>query len=156
MQYLRSLKLKSKGNKGVSLILVLFIIAAFWAISMVITRFTAQELKFAEVNEYSEIAYYAADAGVERGMYCARKSNPTSQCTIDKDSSNCDSCGNVDADRNPLSNGAFYTVVITPSGGKRPDWAGGETCDAGNYCIDSKGEYTGATPNVVRIKSREY
>lgn len=157
----------SKKNRAVSVLLVLFIIATFMGISIVVASFTTRELKFAEVNEYSEIAYYAAEAGVERGMYVAKKCptldeiNCSGDCywdtTCKPKSEIC--CSDYSGDcvyksgicPNPTGetpNKTYFKVTIIPGGTG--------DCSATNYCVDSTGQYSGATPEVVRTKSRQY
>lgn len=56
-------------NRGVSLLLTLLIMAALLAIGLGVSRLSVGEIKITREVPKSIIAYYAAEAGVERAIY---------------------------------------------------------------------------------------
>lgn len=56
-------------NRGVSLLLTLLIMAAILVIAFGVSRLSIGEIKLSRDISRSIIAYYAADAGIERAVY---------------------------------------------------------------------------------------
>ena len=83
------------------------------AVALGISTISLGQIKVARDMGYSVIAFYAADAGIERVLM--NRSAP------------------VSIPETPLSNGAAYQVLVTVSG------SGG--CTAANFCIKSIGSY---------------
>ena len=104
---------QSNFQKGISLYLALAIMAVLLAIALGISTIFLGQVKTMRGMGYSVIAFYAADAGIEKILL--NRASPT------------------DIPETPLSNGATYRVVVLPGG------SGG--CSALNYCIKSIGNY---------------
>ncbi len=58
-----------KETKGASLFLTVLIMAAVLAIAMGISKLSLGEIKISREFPQSFVAYYAAEAGIERGLY---------------------------------------------------------------------------------------
>lgn len=101
------------GQSGVSLYLSVVIMTMLLAIGLGVSTIFLGQLEVARSQGYSVIAFYAADAGIERIL--VNRANPSS------------------ISQTPLSNGATYEVFVTITG------SGG--CAASNYCIKSIGKY---------------
>lgn len=74
------------NNKGVSLILTLLIMAALLAIAFGVSRLTMGEIRLGRDISKSLIAYYAAEAGIERAIYEERIGGGTSaipDCSVE-------------------------------------------------------------------------
>lgn len=77
-----------KQNKGVSLLITLLIMSAFLAIALGISKLTLGEIKLVRDIPSSLIAYYAAEAGLERAIYEERQgggASNSSDCSIELD-----------------------------------------------------------------------
>jgi len=59
-------------NKSVSILLVIYIVAAFWLVSLGITYFIVRELKIAKVNDEASLSFFAAESGIERALKMQR------------------------------------------------------------------------------------
>ena len=106
------MKIKN-SNKGVSLYLTIMVLAIILAIALgVNTIFLGQTKMMREIGN-SVMAFYAADAGIERVLL--ERTNP------------------VDIPKTPLDNGATYQVWVV--------LGGTEGCSATNFCIKSVGAY---------------
>lgn len=123
-------------NSAQSLVLVIFIVTAFCAITITVAALMARELEFREIEESSLKAGYASDSGYERARYHIKVNKPLPQTfrTIISGT---------------LTNGYTYTVIITPYRRRRSieapcpcPSADPDCCCLGpeNYCIDSSGE----------------
>lgn len=95
------MKYKIKHNKGISLILTLLVMAAILAIALGVSRLSLGEIKLIRDIPQSLIAYYAAEAGVERGLYEKRVND------VDLTIPDCSSGGEL------LDNGSRYSVTVT-------------------------------------------
>lgn len=62
-----------KNESGVSLIFTVFILTGILAISLGIANLMLKEIKMSSNIGYSVTAYYAADTGIEKTLYNARK-----------------------------------------------------------------------------------
>lgn len=102
-----------KLKKGIALYLSVMIMTILLAIALGISTIFLGQVDLMRDLGYSVVAFYAADAGIERVL--TTREAP----------------GNIS--ETPLSNGATYQVIITISG------SGG--CTAANYCIKSIGSY---------------
>ncbi|MBI2450411.1 MAG: hypothetical protein HYV47_02660 [Candidatus Nealsonbacteria bacterium] len=100
---------------GVSIYLAVVIMAAILAIAFGISTIFLGQVEVNRSMGYSVIAFYAADAGIERILM--NRANPSNIA------------------QTSLSNGATYQVFVTARGG---------SCAAQNYCIKSIGKYKGA------------
>ncbi|MBI2577607.1 MAG: hypothetical protein HYV77_02050 [Candidatus Wildermuthbacteria bacterium] len=111
---------KEFSEKGVSLILVLMVLAVLIAIGAGISRVLIGRLQIQQEVEKSVVALYAADTGVEAVL--VNRNNP------------------VNILETLLSNGASYTVTVTEG-----DLLGGGdlNCVGKYYCITSLGKYKG-------------
>ena len=100
-------------QKGVSIYLAVAMMAILMSVAMGISTIFLGQVKATRGLGYSVIAFYAADAGIERILL--NRSSPT------------------DISETSLSNGAIYRVIVS-SGGS-------DDCTAPNYCIKSVGSY---------------
>lgn len=139
-----------KKDSGQVLILILFVITAFCAITVSITDLTLGELELREIDEISLQAQYAAESGTERARYVVKAQSPISaQITINENNYPGE-CGEVGADCNPLENGYAFEVTVTPYEKSRSDGSAcsctptpePNCCCGGleDYCIDTSGE----------------
>ncbi len=102
------------GQKGASLYLALMVMTIMLSIALGLSSIFIGQTKMIKQMGNSVIAFYAADAGVEKVLLT--RANP------------------VSIPETPLSNGATYQVTVTVGG------TGG--CPLGNnYCIKSVGSY---------------
>ena len=60
---------KNKNKKGASLFLTMLIMSAILAIAMGISKLSLGEIKMSRELPQSFAAYYAAEAGIEEGLY---------------------------------------------------------------------------------------
>ena len=100
-------------QKGTSLYLAVAIMTILLAIALGISSIFLGQVKVMRGLGYSVIAFYAADAGIERILLI--RDNP------------------LDIPETFLSNGASYRVIV--------EFAGTGSCTAENYCIKSIGSY---------------
>lgn len=106
--------LSIKRQSGVSLFLAIIILTVLLAIVLGLsTIFLGQMVMFREMG-YSVIAFYAADAGIEKVLN--QRDNPLS----------------LNGYSATLDNGAKYSLSVLSSG---------PGCSAQNYCIKSIGTY---------------
>lgn len=114
---MRNLNLKVQNSKkGISLYLALMIMTILLAIALGLSTIFIGQTKMLREMGYSVIAFYAADAGIEKVL--VDRSNPN--LTLDYYSGS-------------LLNGATYQIIVTEGG------TGG--CSAANYCIKSIGTF---------------
>lgn len=59
----------NKNKKGASLLLTILIMSAVLAIAMGISKLSLSEIKLSRELPQSFVAYYAAEAGIEEGLY---------------------------------------------------------------------------------------
>ncbi|MBI2624793.1 MAG: hypothetical protein HYW70_00435 [Candidatus Nealsonbacteria bacterium] len=104
-------------QKGVSLYLTVILMSIIMATALGISSILISQLKTIRDVGNSVSAFFAADTGIEKALL------------------NGQSVSGV------LSNGAAYSVVLTPAGG---------SCSGQNYCLKSQGEYRG-TIRAVEI-----
>jgi len=64
--------LKQTPHKSVSILIVIYIVAAFLLVSLGITYFIVKELKIARVNDDVSLSFFAAESGIERGLKMQR------------------------------------------------------------------------------------
>lgn len=60
---------KRKNKKGAALLLTMLIMSAILAIAMGISKLSLGEIKISRELPQSFVAYYAAEAGIEQGLY---------------------------------------------------------------------------------------
>jgi len=61
--------MKIRNKKGASLLLTVLIMSAILAIAMGIAKLSLGEIKISRELPQSFVAYYAAEAGIEEGLY---------------------------------------------------------------------------------------
>lgn len=61
--------MKNKNRKGASLFLTMLIMSAILAIAMGISKLSLGEIKISRELPRSFVAYYAAETGIEEGLY---------------------------------------------------------------------------------------
>jgi hypothetical protein len=61
--------IKKKDKRGASLFLTMLIMSAVLAIAMGISKLSLGEIKVSRELPQSFVAYYAAEAGIEQGLY---------------------------------------------------------------------------------------
>lgn len=103
------------SNKGVSLYLALMIMGMLLAIALGISAIFIGQTKMLKEMGDSVIAFYAADAGIEKSLI--QRDNPIS----------------LNGHSETLDNGAGYNLNVLDSADPG--------CDADNYCIKSTGSY---------------
>ncbi len=106
---------KDSRQKGTALYLAILIMAVLLAASLGLHSILKSQFQMVRSMGYSVIAFYAADAGIEKVLI--GRETPS------------------DIPETSLSNGASYQVTVQSSG------AGG--CTADHYCITSVGKYHG-------------
>ncbi len=127
----------SGGEKGVSLLFVIIIMSVILAIGAGLSTIFIQEGQMMTEIGYSVIAFYAADAGIERALMM----EPVPSITEDLDS-------DVPT--------ASYTVSMRCGKGVLPDACPpglviDPNCDGLNYCMKSIGSYK-TVKRAVEIK----
>lgn len=93
--------MKIDNQKGVSLLLTLLVMIALLAIAFGVSRLSLGEVKITQDVPKSIVAYYAAEAGVERAIYEKRQNDVNldiGECTVN------------------LDNGSQYGVTVTDDG----------------------------------------
>lgn len=90
--------MKNNNQKGVSLLITLLIMGALLSIVIMISRLNLGELQLTRNIPDSAIAYYAAEAGIEKALYDER---------ISGGASNAADCSVS------LDNGSSYGLTIT-------------------------------------------
>ncbi len=76
-------------NKGISLLLTILILGIILAITSVMALVVLQELKISSNVEESTVAFFAADTGIEYGLYLERKICRESGCPVPPCLSGC-------------------------------------------------------------------
>jgi len=109
-------RLNAKVQLGISLYLALMIMTILLAIALGLSTIFIGQTKMLREMGYSVIAFYAADAGIEKAL--VDRSNPNL---------------NPDYYSDSLSNGATYQIIVTVGGTG--------DCSAINYCIKSIGTF---------------
>lgn len=123
----KMLKTKLKTQRGVSLYMILMIMAMLLGIGFGMSALLLNQLDTLKGIGYSVLAFYATEAGVDRVLYIDQKT-----CQSDPDRIGC-----LHAEVDPLgsqtlSNGAQYGLTIEPPVG---------ACTASTYCVKSVGTY---------------
>ena len=106
------------NQKGVSLYLAFMILTVLMAISLGLATISVNRIKILREMGYSVLAFYAADAGIEKVLVDRQTPNLTS-----------------DYYSGSLDNEASFQVTITQGGQ--------DSCLARFYCIKSVGAYKG-------------
>lgn len=123
------------GRKGVTLLLMIVLLAAFLSIAMGIINILLGQLFAVEQEGRSWSAFYAAEIGMERALYRDRVKNE------------CAAAGSCNESDIALPNGACYTVslVTGPSAG----------CTApSTRCVDVSG--VSLCPPATRYVQRQF
>ena len=92
----------SRNRKGVTLLLMVVLLAAFFSIAIGIINILLGQLFLVEQTGRSSQAFYAAEIGMERALYRDRVQNG---CSV------ASSCNELDI---ALPSGACYTVTLVP------------------------------------------
>lgn len=110
----------NNSNKGVSIYLAVMTMAILLAIAIGLSAILVIQIKTVKGMGNSVIAFYAADTGIERVIYAARKEGylPTS---------GEDFCALPSFDCPLLNNGSTYAIEIIAANG--------------SFTIDSRGSY---------------
>ena len=108
-------------QRGVSLYIAIVITVIILAIVSGVTTILLGQLRTARGIEHSVIAFYAAEAGIEKVLMI--RINPIA----------------YHGSSETLSNGASYSLEVRASGGG---------CSAANFCIKSKGTYRDAQRTI--------
>lgn len=123
---------KREGERGVIFIMALVISATLIAIALALSTIIMGELRISGDAGYYIPAFYAADAGVEKGLYCKR--NGVS-CAQNAGASYCQTNATFCSPQITLGNNTVYFYEV--------DNNGVNGCAAPNLCIFSKGTYLG-------------
>ncbi|MEX0877637.1 MAG: pilus assembly PilX N-terminal domain-containing protein [Candidatus Spechtbacterales bacterium] len=120
-----------KKEDGVALYMSLMMLSVIMAIGMGLTTLTLGQLRTARDIGNSVIDIYAADAGIERGLYKLRKTGGLNPCTTTSDCVVTSS----DAGVTPFVNNASYNVTVLDG---NILW-----CPAGKFkCLRSIGSFS--------------
>ncbi|OGZ58663.1 MAG: hypothetical protein A3B96_03835 [Candidatus Spechtbacteria bacterium RIFCSPHIGHO2_02_FULL_43_15b] len=117
----------NSNEKGIAVVIAVLLLSSILAMGLGISTLVLRELGFTRDAGDYVIAFFAADTGIEKVLM--RRYAP------------------VSIPDTTLTNGASYSVVVTPSGATKPD---GSTCAASNYCVKSTGEF-GNTRRAVEV-----
>jgi hypothetical protein len=124
-------------NKGTALLYTILLLSILLTVVLGLSTLISSQFEIMKGTGNSVIAFYAADAGMERMLACIVANN---------ESLNVDG---FTSDTGDFSNGASYSVKIFCKNGavgcgdtgQIPYPPPGEVCDADNYCIKSIGTY---------------
>jgi len=111
----------NKTEKGIAIILALFVLSIVLTIAISVSTILVSELQLGRTAGHSVPAFFAADSGIEKVL-----TNRNSPASIPE---------------TLLGNGAKFSVVVTPAG---------PGCTADNYCIKSVGVFQG-TRRAIEI-----
>jgi len=114
---------RRKNESGIAVILSILILSVIITIALSTSTAILKELEFGKDAGFYAIAFFAADSGIEKILTV--RDAPIIACT-------------TPATACILSNFSKYWVVVTPSGGVKPD---GSTCASSNFCVESTGEF---------------
>lgn len=89
-----------KNQKGIILLLTLFILSGILAIALAAAGLVLAGLKMNRLTGYSSLAFFASEAGLERALWEARKNNIIQSWP-----------------ETALANGSIYSVIYTSAGG---------------------------------------
>ena len=123
---LKAKNYKLKTERGVSLYMILMIMAMLLGIGFGMSALLLNQFDTLKGIGYSVLAFYATEAGVDRVLYIDQK-----ECADDPERFTCLQ-GAVPLGDQTLSNGAQYLLIIEPPGG---------ACTASTYCVKSVGTY---------------
>ena len=118
----RNIKYK---RKGVALVLTIFVLVGILAVALGVTSLMVGEIKITREIPRALKAYYAAEAGIERSLYDARKGAGAGDIGSPPD---CTGGTAV-----CLDSDACYSVKVIVGGTG--------DCEANSYCIKSYGCY---------------
>jgi Tfp pilus assembly protein PilX len=110
--------LENNNQKGVSLYLAFMVLTIMTGIGLGLATISVNQIKGLREMGYSVMAFYAADAGIEKVL--VDRQTPV--------------LSPVDYYNDSLANGASFQITIIPAG---------EDCPAQFYCIKSVGSYKG-------------
>jgi hypothetical protein len=123
------LKIKNyKVENGNVLLLALLVMAGIMTAALGIGAIILNEIRQARDIDFSTVAYYAAESGVEQALYKIRKEDallgcPTGACDVNGYCSSGDSCAGdivngVSSFRNTLDNQSSWSRIITDKEGQ--------------------------------------
>ncbi|MCX6760088.1 MAG: hypothetical protein NTW46_01980 [Candidatus Nealsonbacteria bacterium] len=124
-------------NKGTALLYTILLLSILLTVVLGLSTLISSQFEIMKGTGNSVIAFYAADAGIERMLACIVANNEPLT-------------GNeFTSVLGDFSNGASYSVKIfcrngadgCGGPGEIPYPPSGEVCDADNYCIKSIGTY---------------
>jgi len=120
---------RTKEQKGISLYLVIVILAILLGISLGLSSLLIIQIRIIRGMEESVIAFFAADTGIERMIY-----EPVSDFS------------------ESLPNGSFYIAQIRCNPGYTPcPYPVDPECDAPRFCIKSRGAFREAR-RAIEVK----
>lgn len=132
------------GNKGSILLYIVLLLSLLLTVVFGLSALISSQFEIMKSNANSIIAFYAADAGVERML--------NSVIALNEDLPNPDANGDVKFSGN-LNNNASYEVYIycksngnIASCGTIPK---DSDCSADNYCVKSIGNYKNAKRAIM-------
>ncbi|MBU1015181.1 hypothetical protein KKI17_01970 [Patescibacteria group bacterium] len=106
---------------GVALYITVMVLVVLLAIAAGMSQVFFQQTQILREAGYSVVAFYAADTGIEEVLK-DRNGTPTDI-------------------PDGVVGSASYEVVVTPSGGVKPDDTVCDPAGTGHYCIKSTGKY---------------
>ena len=131
------------GEAGVSLYLTVVILSLLLAIALAGSSLLIGQLGRLKSSGNSVLAFYAADAGIERALLIDNKNCATSPSVAERITCVQTGINGLTSQDKTLANSATFTLEIAPGGSG--------FCPAGeNYCVKSKGVFKDAT-RTLRI-----
>ncbi|TSC56956.1 MAG: hypothetical protein Greene071421_466 [Parcubacteria group bacterium Greene0714_21] len=143
-KYKPSPRAQAEGiQDGVSLYITLVILSLLLAIALAGSSLLIGQLGRLKSSGNSVLAFYAADAGIERALYLDNKNCSLSSSVAERITCVQTGIAGLILSDTTLANNATFELSITPGGSG--------SCPAGkNYCVKSKGVFKDAT-RVLRI-----
>lgn len=130
-------------QQGVSLYLTIIILSLLLGIALAGSSLLIGQLGRLKSSGDSILAFYAADAGIERALFIDNKNCASSPSVAERITCVQAGMNGLTAGDKTLANGATFALEIAPGGSG--------SCPAGkNYCIKSKGVFKDAT-RALRI-----
>lgn len=121
-----------KTERGVSLYIILMIMAMLLGIGFGMSALLLSQLDTLKGVGYSVLAFYATDAGIEKTVYVDNKFCGSIQNSAQRLTCLRNQIAVIPPAELAMSNGAQYVLTIEPQGG---------ACIASTYCVKSVGTY---------------
>ena len=141
-KYKPSPRAQAEGiQDGVSLYITLVILSLLLAIALAGSSLLIGQLGRLKSSGNSVLAFYAADAGIERALYLDNKNCSLSSSVAERITCVQTGIGGLTAGDKTLANGATFSLEIAEGAAA--------FCPAGkNYCVRSKGVFKDASRSL--------